>query len=239
VAHPDQLAFFGLVAAAFPQHVAGSVLDIGSLDINGGPHTLIHPREYVGVDLGAGPNVTLVGRAEDLDLDSDSFDVAMSSECFEHNPAWPATLRNMIRMTRPSGLIAFSCATTGRPEHGTTRSDRGFGAPLAVSQGQEHYRNVTGRQARRAIPDAALAAAFTAVNVPALDLYLVGVKAPALPADLARLDACREAVLGWLGAPVPRGQRLTGSRRRLVHGLAGAIGDANVERLRRLRVRDA
>lgn len=97
------MLFFGDVVAAFPGHFAGRVLDIGSLDINGGPHTLFTSAEYVGVDLGSGPNVTHVGRGEDLTLPDGRFDVAMSSECFEHNRAWRATVSNMIRMTRRGG----------------------------------------------------------------------------------------------------------------------------------------
>ena len=117
MAHTDQIQFFQQVIQHFPGFFSGKVIDIGSNDINGGPHKYVNASEYVGVDLGPGTNVNLVSRGEEVQLPSGYFDVAMSSECFEHAPTWRAILLNMIRMTRPGGLVAFSCATTGRPEH--------------------------------------------------------------------------------------------------------------------------
>jgi SAM-dependent methyltransferase len=177
MAHGSQTKFFQLVVKHFPELFGGSVLDVGSLDINGGPHLLISPRTYVGVDLGEGPNVTLVGRGEDLDLPTASFDVSMSSECFEHNPYWRATLLNMVRMTRPEGLIVFTCATTGRLEHGTSRTDVDS-APLAVAVGQEYYENVTPKQVATALRGSSLATWAAFVNKHESDLLFVGIRGP-------------------------------------------------------------
>jgi SAM-dependent methyltransferase len=175
--HANQMRFFDLVIAEFPERFSGRVLDIGSLDINGGLNDRFNASEYLGVDIGPGANVHLVAQGEDLDLPTGSFDVVMSSECFEHNPAWRATLNNMIRMTRPGGLIVFSCATTGRPEHGTSRSDKGFGAPLAVERGQEYYANVNTGEVWKSIDQAVLSGGFIALNDRIFDLYFVGIKA--------------------------------------------------------------
>jgi SAM-dependent methyltransferase len=65
----------------------------------------------------------------------------LSAECFEHNPFWVETFANMLRMTRPGGLVAFSCASTGRPEHGTARTGINM-SPLTHAQGWDHYRNL-------------------------------------------------------------------------------------------------
>lgn len=46
----------------------------------------------------------------------------------------------MIRMLKPKGLFIMTCATTGRPEHGTLSSDGGWGAPLLAT---EYYKNLT------------------------------------------------------------------------------------------------
>ena len=80
-------------------------MDIGSLEINGGPHLMLKAQEYVGVDLAKGFNVNLVSRGEDVALPSNYFDASISSECFEHNPNWRSTLHNMTRMTRRGGLL--------------------------------------------------------------------------------------------------------------------------------------
>jgi SAM-dependent methyltransferase len=50
------------------------------------------------------------------------FDVVISCECFEHDKYWEKTFQKMIDLVREGGLVIFSCATIGRPEHGTTRT---------------------------------------------------------------------------------------------------------------------
>lgn len=177
MSHAEQITFFRLAMKHFPSAFSAKVIDIGSLDINGGPHRDLQCEEYVGVDVAAGPNVTLVSRGEDVDLPPDYFDVAMSSECFEHNPSWRETLDNMIRMTKPLGLIVFTCASVGRLEHGTTRSDLGYAAPLTVGQGQEHYENVSRRMLLRALDKESLAAFRIYTNYKSGDLYFIAVKA--------------------------------------------------------------
>jgi len=48
----------------------------------------------------------------------------------------------MIRLCKKQGLILFTCATEGRREHGTSRTDIGS-SPLTVSKGWEYYKNLT------------------------------------------------------------------------------------------------
>jgi SAM-dependent methyltransferase len=223
--HADQMRFFDLVIAQFPQHFAGRVLDIGSLDINGGLNDRFDAKEYIGVDIGPGENVHLVAHGENLDLPTGSFDVVMSSECFEHNPAWRATLNNMIRMARPGGLIAFSCATTGRPEHGTSRSDRGFGAPLAVEVGQEYYANVAPSQVWKCIDRPMLAGGFTAVNDRIFDLYFVGIKAPGDGASRSALATCERLVRDTFESYSSYGDLRSFARDRSRRYVARVVGD--------------
>ena len=184
MAHSEQMTFFKTVTDLFPQKFAKKVIDIGSLDINGGPHTLFKSDEYVGVDLAAGPNVNLTSQGENVDLPSNYFDVSMSSECFEHNPAWRSTLANMVRMTKPLGLVVISCASTGRLEHGTSRSDGGFAAPLAIQKGQEYYRNLSKRQLLQALDKSQFLTQKAWTNFKTGDLYFVGVKSSEEPSDM-------------------------------------------------------
>ena len=143
MAHPRQMNFFKIVFERFPT-LMDKVVDIGSMDINGGPHTIAKKmaNEYLGIDIGEGPNVDVICSAHKVEYPSNYFSCAMSSQCFEHNPLWRESLVNMIRMTNPGGLIVFSCSGTGFGEHGTTRSDLGFAAPAAIRLNQEHYKNV-------------------------------------------------------------------------------------------------
>lgn len=142
MSHAEQQAFFGRTARRFPDHFSGArVLEVGSLDINGSIRGWFADCDYTGVDVAGGPGVDLVAQGQDLDFPDGSFDTAVSAECFEHNPHWSATFANMVRMVRPGGLVAFSCASTGRPEHGTARSQPGS-SPLTVALGWDYYRNL-------------------------------------------------------------------------------------------------
>ena len=62
----------------------------------------------------------VVGQGQELSYDDESFNVVVSAECFEHNPYWLETFLNMCRMS--SKYVMFTCASDGRPEHGTTQS---------------------------------------------------------------------------------------------------------------------
>lgn len=144
MAHAEQQLFVQCVKASFPSFFQGGrIVEIGSLDINGSVRRFFEaPKEYVGVDVGAGRGVDVVCEGQSYDGATGSFDVAISAECFEHNPHWKETFLNMVRMVRDDGLVVMTCATTGRPEHGTSRSDAGS-SPLTVGKGWEYYLNLT------------------------------------------------------------------------------------------------
>jgi SAM-dependent methyltransferase len=144
VSHPEQLAFFNAVAAENKHLVSGGrVLEIGSYDVNGSVRRIFgNAGTYVGVDLHEGPGVDRIGFGHEVADPDGSFDAAISGECFEHDPHWRETLANMVRLVRPGGLVAFSCASRGRPEHGTSRTDRTL-SPGTQSVGLDYYRNVS------------------------------------------------------------------------------------------------
>jgi len=170
MSHQAQLDFVAIVRAMYPDYfVRKQVLEIGSLNINGSIRQFFEQCAYVGVDLGEGRDVDVVAKGEDLTYDDGSFDVVASCECFEHNPEWVATLNNMIRMSR--GLVFFSCATTGRPEHGTPRT-----SPQDAPFCGEYYRNLTEEDVRNAIDLSVFEDYQFLTNDKAFDLYFWGVK---------------------------------------------------------------
>lgn len=121
MAHKEQKDFFISVKQKYPQMFSNvKVLEVGSLDINGSVREMFDASLYIGVDLEEGPSVDVVGQGQDLSYEDNYFDVAVSAECFEHNPYWLETFLNMCRMA--STFVMFTCASEGRPEHGTTRS---------------------------------------------------------------------------------------------------------------------
>jgi SAM-dependent methyltransferase len=153
MAHIEQLEFFKTCFDYFPeifQNEIAHVLDIGSLDINGGPHLLLS-SSYIGTDIGKGPNVDLVCPSQELSFETNKFDATISSECWEHNPFWRESIGQMCRMTKPGGVVIWSSAGIGRAVHGTSTSkDQGVSAPF-VAISSDYYRNLDVRSARRAI----------------------------------------------------------------------------------------
>lgn len=143
MAHTEQHDFIRAVKDSFPQHFADCrVLEVGSLDINGTIRIFFERCNYLGVDVGPGPGVDLIAQGEDLDLPDNSYDTVVSTECFEHNPEWVKTFKNMIRMCCSNGLVIMTCATTGRAEHGTARTSPSD-SPLTQSTWGDYYKNLT------------------------------------------------------------------------------------------------
>lgn len=146
MAHPEQREFFLSVREKFPEYFNGvSVIEIGSLDINGSVRDFYNSLKYIGVDLDEGPGVDLVAQGQEVDFADNSFDVAVSAECFEHNPFWVETFLNMYRMA--SKFVIFTCATEGRPEHGTTRTNPAD-SPFTINW--DYYKNLTAKDFKNA-----------------------------------------------------------------------------------------
>lgn len=179
MAHPQQIEFCRHVRSRFPPHFAGSlVLDIGSLDINGNNRYLFEDCLYIGVDLLPGRNVDLASKGHELQFPSESVDVVVSTECFEHDPFYALTLRNIVRMLKPGGLFLFTCATAGRAEHGTRRTTPGD-APLTHEFGSwgDYYKNLEESDIREALEVDGLFETYAfSSNAEAHDLYFWGVK---------------------------------------------------------------
>lgn len=179
MSHPEQLGFFRLTEEANRRLInGGRVLEIGSYDVNGSVREVYAgSREYIGVDLREGPGVDRVAFGHDLDLPDASFDVSISGECFEHDPYWVQTILNMCRMTRQGGLVAFTCASSGRPEHGTRRTDRQE-SPGTQAQGLDYYRNLTEQDFTQGLELASLFSSWAFWYLPTtFDLYFAGVRA--------------------------------------------------------------
>ena len=141
--HSEQYGFFKAVAEVNQDLIAGArILEIGSYNVNGTIRDLFSTAsEYTGVDLTDGPGVDLVAFGHELDRPDGSFDITLSGECFEHDQHWRETFTNMVRMTKPGGLVAFTCASRGRLEHGTLRT-REEHSPGTQAVGLDYYRNL-------------------------------------------------------------------------------------------------
>jgi len=142
MAHQQQREFCLKVKEKFPNHFKNKkVLDIGSLDINGNNRDLFENCNYIGLDLGEGKNVDVVCGGNVYDAPDNYFDTIISTEAFEHDMYYEDTIKNVIRMLKPGGLFLFSCAATGRPEHGTNRTNVDA-APLLSDEWADYYKNL-------------------------------------------------------------------------------------------------
>ena len=123
MAHYAQQQYCISIKERFPDKFhSASVLDVGSMDINGNNRYLFDNCEYTGIDIGEGKNVDQV-ISGNLFKSETEFDVIISTECFEHDKFWVATIFNTWMHLKRGGLYLFTCALDGRPEHGTTRTD--------------------------------------------------------------------------------------------------------------------
>lgn len=198
MSHPEQLGFFALVAEANPALlIDGSVIEIGSYDVNGGVRKIFTGvGEYVGVDLTEGPGVDEIGFGHEVTHPDGRFDAAISGECFEHDPHWPETFQNMVRMTRPGGLVAFTCASTARPEHGTRRSDL-TESPGTQAEGLDYYRNLTAELFRSTVPLDDLFESYEFWYLPtSFDLYFAGIRAGTTKGNVVAVVPHDRAVTG-------------------------------------------
>jgi len=142
MAHSTQQEFISYVKNKFPVYFEKSkVLEVGSLDINGSMRSHFFNCDYTGIDVGEGTGVDIVAEGQNYNSPDETYDVCASGECFEHNPYWAETFANMVRMCKSEGLVFFTCATTGRKEHGTSRTDV-ESSPLTIGKGWEYYRNL-------------------------------------------------------------------------------------------------
>lgn len=177
--HESQVNFCKSVKDQFPLYFMNiRVLDCGSLNINGTNRYLFTNCEYIGIDVGAGPNVDYVTPIHEFQYPSQNFDTIISSECFEHDMYYKESLKNIVRLLKPNGLFLFTCATTGRPEHGTLAS-KPQDSPFTVQKGTwaTYYKNLEERDIREAIDvdDIFRAYSFSTNKEPA-DLYFWGIK---------------------------------------------------------------
>lgn len=158
-----------LLQTNFPRYFKNKkVLEIGSLNINGTIRIYFYDCEYIGVDLGPGCDVEVIGSGHELDYPDNSFDVIASCECFEHNKYWLETFNNMIRMAKE--FVFFSCATTGRPEHGTTRT-----TPKDAPFTNDYYRNLTEKDFTDNVDMSVFSEYEFTTNDQSHDLYFYGV----------------------------------------------------------------
>jgi len=145
MSHPEQTKFVELVRDLNAELISRArILEIGSFDVYGTFRSMFNSSgEYIGIDLSDGPGVDRVLSAHHLLETGDlgDFDMVISCEALEHDPDWRLSVTNALGVLRSPGMLLVTCASTGRPEHGTTRTNPEE-SPGTQSLGWDHYANV-------------------------------------------------------------------------------------------------
>jgi len=143
MAHKAQFEYVQLIKSKFPSFFENVlVYDFGSLDINGNNKVHFEGGRYIGIDIGEGKNVDVVSKAHEYNPDYQA-DVVMSTEMLEHDMYWKESLQNMLALLKGGGLMVITCATHGRPEHGTAKT-KNTDSPFTtqVPEWANYYKNL-------------------------------------------------------------------------------------------------
>ena len=178
--HVQAAQFTLFVKSIFPSYFTNKrVLDVGSGDINGNNRFLFENCEYHGNDVIQAKNVTIVSRTKDLPFGANTIDTIISTECFEHDPEYKESFKKIYEMLKPGGLFFFTCASTGRQEHGTRRASRydSYGTIGNIADMSDYYKNLTEIDLNDVLPLNQLFTVWdTYYNDDVKDLYFVGIK---------------------------------------------------------------
>lgn len=156
-----------------------NVFDVGSGDINGNNRFLFENCNYNGNDVIKAPNVTIVSKTKDLPYKDETFDTIISTECFEHDPTYKESLLKIYSLLKKDGLFLFTCASTGRAEHGTRRTHPGcsWGTIGKIHDMCDYYKNLTEKDLNDVLDLNSLFSVWdTYYCKSSKDLYFVGIK---------------------------------------------------------------
>lgn len=96
------------------------ILDLGSQDVNGSYRAIFseHKWEYVGLDMAAGKNVDVILRTPYVwkEVATESADVIISGQAFEHIQFFWITMLEIARVLKPGGICCIIAPSSG-PEH--------------------------------------------------------------------------------------------------------------------------
>lgn len=93
-----------------------TVLDIGGKDVNGSLRSAFESVgvKYVCVDIEPDKSVDIVvNPGEDLPFEDNSIDAIVSTSCFEHDPCFWITFREMCRIVKLDGYIYVNAPSNG------------------------------------------------------------------------------------------------------------------------------
>ena len=130
---------------------------------------------YLANDVVPARNVTIVSETRKLPFSDASFDTIVSTECFEHDMHYEESFEKITQLLKPGGLFLFTCASTGRAEHGTLRTSPKESMTTRYTQVPEwanYYKNLTEDD----FPTDSFEKFCFYTNTDSKDLYFWGIK---------------------------------------------------------------
>lgn len=92
-----------------------TVIDIGSLNINGTYRDLFPKSTYIGVDIIPGPNVDMIMDSKEWD-DLKDIDMVISGQTLEHVEDIPKLMKSIFDVLKADGIICVIVPSAG-PSH--------------------------------------------------------------------------------------------------------------------------
>jgi hypothetical protein len=113
--HDTAFQIGGLVIDFYCPKGSSSILEVGSLDVNGSlRHHAPEVDRYIGLDFAMGAGVDhVINDKEPWPVEDGSFDLVMASSVLEHDPHFWETFVHMVRKTRPGGYIYLNAPSNG------------------------------------------------------------------------------------------------------------------------------
>jgi len=178
--HKEVVHFIKFISNTFRDFFNNkTVLDVGGGDINGNNRNVFYNCEYICNDVCPSENVNCVSRTKDLPFTNKYFDTIISTECFEHDPEYKESFLKIYDLLKPNGFFVFTCASTGRLEHGTRRSKphQSYGTIEDIEDMRDYYKNLTETDLNDVLPLNKLFIVWkTYYNSFSKDLYFFGIK---------------------------------------------------------------
>jgi hypothetical protein len=145
-----------------------TVIEIGSMDINGSVRPCFPNASWIGIDVAAGPGVDIVIDAIDYSPECQA-DLVICTEVLEHTDMWCQIISRAETWIKPGGRIIITCAGTGRLPHSAVD-----GGPV---QAGEHYANITHEQLAAEFQNGGFTDIHAECNQEWKDSYAVATKA--------------------------------------------------------------
>lgn len=230
--HDTALEIGRLAIEIYGNKAKPRILEIGSLDVNGSLRQFApQDSDYIGVDMAEGKGVDIViAPDEPLPFDAESFDLAIASSVFEHDPAFWMTFLDLGRVLRGGGFLYINAPSNGKvhryPEdHWRFYPDSGlalerwaksqhveltliesFTAPRLKDMWNDFVAVFRKGADDAELPERCLNTEFKGTNV-----WKIGAKQPANPKDLTEdmelLDTARKAAATFETQVVKEQQR--------------------------------